>query len=123
MAQTTSTAASPFEAHADGFTATKTIFGPATRAGQIIAGKAIWSVASTSVTLDLTKDTGTNAPGAGSSILTGTVDTSTTANTSNSFSLSGAPVAFAAGDRIAAKIAGTVGSLAGLSVNLEVQYT
>lgn len=101
-------------------TASVTVFGPATRAYTVVGATAIWSVASTSVTLDITKDTGTTAPAGGSSILTGTVNTALTANTATPVVLAAA-TALAIGDRLSAKIAGTAGSLAGLQLNLSLQ--
>ena len=80
----------------------------------------VWATASTSGTFMVEKLTGTTAPGSGTALLTGTVDTSTTANTVTNPALIAtvASLTLAAGDRIGFKWAGTVTSLAGFAVTL-----
>lgn len=125
MAQVTATAATPFELEHTALTVSKTAYGPATRACKVVAGSITWSTASTSLIVDLTKETGTTAPAGGTTILTSTTDTSTTANTSTPIVLSAtaADYTLAVGDRISFKISGTAGSVAGLCANLSLQYT
>lgn len=77
-------------------------------------------------TLDVTKDTSTNAPGAGTSVLAATVNLKTvTANTVSSLSLaaSAATLKMAAGDRLSVKFAGTASltALAGVVVTVTCQ--
>lgn len=72
------------------------------------------------VTLDLTKDTGTNAPGAGSTLLQSTFNCKGTANTVQTGSLvsSSTTRSLAAGDRIGLNFTGTVTTLAGVNVTV-----
>lgn len=71
-------------------------------------------------TATVTKDTGTTAPGAGTAILTGTFDTTTTANTvlNGTMVATLATVTLAAGDRLSIKFAGTLTTLAGVVVTV-----
>lgn len=119
MAQVQTSAAPSFDVNTNTLTASKTFWGPATRAYTIIGGQVTWGVASTSVVFDMTKDTGTTAPAGGSTVLSATVDTSTTANTATALAF--AVTTIAIGDRLAIKITGTVGSLANLSCNVSLQ--
>ncbi len=75
------------------------------------------------VTLDVTKDTGTTAPGAGSSILTAALSAKTAANTVNSPALSAtvARLKLAAGDRLSLKTTGTLTALASVVVVVYMQ--
>jgi len=102
--------------------ATRTIF-IANRAMRLKAVSRIFSTASTSGTVTVTKDTGTAAPGAGTALLTGTLALSGTANTVVNGTLisTTSSLQLAAGDRIAIVIAGTMTNLAGgiLTLSLE----
>jgi hypothetical protein len=92
--------------------------------GQVIRGVTMrWGTAGTdggAVTGDITKDTGTNAPGAGTSILAAALSLKTTANTTMSPALaaSAATLTMAAGDRLAFKLTGTPTALANLVVTV-----
>lgn len=72
------------------------------------------------VTLALTKDTGTTAPGAGTSMMSGTFNLKATANTQQSATLTSTTsvLTLAAGDRIGANFTGTITTLAGVVVTL-----
>lgn len=85
--------------------------------------EAAWTVASTSGTLMLDKCTGTEAPGSGDDMLTGTIDMSGTANTVTAGTLHGtaANITLADGDRIAIDIAGTMTNLAGGVVTVHMK--
>lgn len=76
------------------------------------------------VTLDLTKDTGTNAPGAGSSVFTsGTFNLKGTANTVVvKLADPGGVAVLARGDRLGLKDTGTLTSVAGLQVSVVVRW-
>lgn len=83
--------------------------------------RAIWSAAGTNggtVTYDVTKDTSTNAAGAGTSVLLAAVSVKTTANTVSTPSLatSAATLRLTQSDRLAVKLTGTLTTLAGLVV-------
>jgi collagen type VII alpha len=101
--------------------ATRTVF-IATRACRFKGVKAVFSTASTSGTLQVEKCTGTTAPGSGTSLLTGTVSLSGTANTvvSGTLIATVASLTLAAGDRLSIVIAGTMTNLAGGRVTLSV---
>ena len=80
---------------------------------------AIWSVAAGSTsTLGVYHDTSTNAPGAGTDVLSSDFNLNTTANTYASGSLSAtvATLTLAAGDRLSVKFANAIQSTAGLVV-------
>jgi hypothetical protein len=63
-------------------------------------------------TLDIRKCTGTQAPASGTTVLTGTFDLTTTANTVTTPALTtGAVLSLAAGDRLACVLSGTLTSL------------
>lgn len=95
-------------------TATSYTFFVANRAFRVTAASIIAS-STTTPTVDVTKDTGTNAPGAGTSVLTGVMTFSGSANTRVVGTITGtvATTNLAAGDRLAAKWGGTVGALTG----------
>lgn len=99
-----------------GITATSTdqwIF-TADAAYEVVGAKVIYTVASTSGTIDVKKSTTVQAPASGSSTLTGTISLSTTANTVNSGTPGvGAVPQLAAGNSLSACFAGTMTSLAG----------
>lgn len=92
----------------------------ANRAYRVKAASIICSSAGTVPTCDVTKDTGTTGPGAGTSVLTGAMTFSGSANTRVTGTVSGtiATVTLAAGDRLAAKFAGTVGAITGAMLNV-----
>lgn len=83
--------------------------------------KAVSTIASSTgavPTVDVFKDTGTNAPGAGASVLTGATSINTTANTRNTGTIASVALStLAAGDRLSVKWGGTVGSLTGAMVS------
>lgn len=87
-----------------------------------------WSVAGSdagAVTADITKDTGTNAPGAGTSILSAAQSVKGTANTTVFPALSGTAsvLQMGIGDRLALKMTGTLTDLAGLVVTVHFSNT
>lgn len=92
----------------------------ANRAYRCKAASVICSSSATVPTVDITKDTGTTAPGGGTSILTGVITFSGTANTRVTGTLTStvATLTLAAGDRLAAKWGGTVGSITGGMVSV-----
>ena len=97
--------------------ATRTVF-IANSPVKVKALSKIFTVASTSGTLTISKDTGTGAPGSGTALLTAAVALSGTANTVGNGTListagADATLTLAAGDRIAIVIAGTMTGLAG----------
>lgn len=75
------------------------------------------------VTINLTKDTATTAPGAGTTIMSGTFNAKGTANVLQSATLTGtaADLTLAAGDRIGVNFTGTIATLAGLVITLIVE--
>lgn len=86
----------------------------------------IHPVASTGgvTTLNITKDTGTNAPGAGTTILAGaaTFNLAATANTVQTLNAVNTGVAqLAVGDRLAITVAGTATSMTSLTVNVQLR--
>lgn len=99
-------------------TGTSYTFFMANRAYRVVAASIINSSTSTVPTVDVTKDTGTTAPGAGSTVLTGVMTFSATANTRVTGTIIGtvATTNLAAGDRLATKWAGTVGAITGAMV-------
>jgi len=97
----------------------------ATRPCRVQSVSAVWSTASSSGTVDIKKDTGTNAPGAGTSVLTGTIGTASTANTVASGTVTGtvATKTLAAGDRLSIVFGGTMTLQAGLVVMVGLSPT
>jgi hypothetical protein len=89
---------------------------------ELVGGSLIWSVASASGTIQLVKDTGTTAPGAGTALLGAAIPTSTTANTvfffpkSQAFVSNSSILQFARGDRLDVTFAGTFTAQANLVV-------
>jgi hypothetical protein len=86
----------------------------------------IWGTAGTdagTVTLDVIHDTGTNAPGAGTTILAAAQSAKTTANTVVNPALSATPAQLVlnAGDRLSIKTTGTLTALAGVVVVVYLQ--
>lgn len=76
------------------------------------------------VTLDVKKCTGTQAPSAGTTVLTSTVNLKGTANTvvAPALTATTANLALAAGDRLALDYTGVITSLAGVNVTLTLRY-
>lgn len=89
---------------------------------QILGVSVVFSTASTSGTLQLEKATGTQAPGAGTALLTGTVSLSGTANTVVNGTVVTNPntLTINAGDRLNVIIAGTVTNLVNLCADIYV---
>ena len=87
---------------------------------RVVSVESIWSVASTSGTIMVTRTQGTEAPSAGDSLLTAVIDTSGTADTVNTATLSAteALLTLVAGDRISLNFGGTVTNLLGLTVTV-----
>lgn len=99
----------------------------ADRAYQVMSATEIHAVAGNdagAVNMQLTKDTSTNAPGAGTDLLTNNTnagfDMKGTANTLQTGTLTGtaASLLLAAGDRLAVDYAGTVTTLAGVAISV-----
>lgn len=102
---------------------TQTIF-IATRPMKIIALSEVHSVAAGGTsTLDVTKDTSTNAPGAGTVVTTAAFNLNATANTvqSGTVATSAATLTLAAGDRLAVKFNHAIQSSTGVSVTVLMQ--
>jgi hypothetical protein len=92
----------------------------ANRACRVKAVRVVCSSTATVPTVDVTKDTGTTAPGGGSTVLTGPISFNTTANTvvAGTLIATVATLTLAAGDRLSAKWAGTVGSITGAVISV-----
>lgn len=93
----------------------------AERPYQVVSVKEVHSTAGTdagAVTLAVKKCTGTQAPSAGTNVLTGTLNLKGTANTvqSGTLSATAADSVLAAGDRLAIDITGTPTAVAGVVV-------
>jgi len=102
-------------------------FFTADRAYQVMAAYEIHATAGNdagAVNMQITKDTGTNAPGAGTDLLTNNTnagfDMKGTANTLQTGTLTGtaASLLLAAGDRLSVDFAGNVATLAGVQVSV-----
>lgn len=112
-----------YNRRANGDIATETIFLNVIP-GQVIRSVAVrWGTAATNggtVTMDITKDTSTNAPGAGTSILLAAQSVKGTANTAvyPALAASTATLTMGALDRLALKMTGTLTALAQLSVTV-----
>lgn len=107
--------------------ATDRVFFIANRAYQVVAIRQVHSVAAGGASkLQVTKDTGTNAPGAGNDLLTNNTNTgfdlNATANTvqTGTLTATAADLLLAAGDRLALDFANTIQSTAGLCVTVEL---
>lgn len=89
----------------------------------VITGvQAIWSTPfAAAVTVDITKDVSTNAPGAGTSVLAAAMDGTTAANTllTPALAATAATLKMAAGDRLAVKYSATT---TGVGVCIVVQF-
>jgi len=94
----------------------------ASRAYRVKAISCVFSTASTSGTGTVTLDTGTNAPGAGTALLTSTMSLSGTANTVVNGSLIAAinTTTLAAGNRLAVTLGGTLTNLAGAVIQVSL---
>lgn len=90
----------------------------AARAYRVKAISVVFSTASTSGTAQVNKDTSTNAPGAGTALMTGTVSLAGTANTvvNGTLVATAATLQLAAGDRLSVTFGGTLTSLAGCTI-------
>lgn len=88
---------------------------------KIVAATATFGTASTSGTLQVEVATGTQAIGAGTNNLTGTLSLSGTANTPVNGTIIGSPTTIAAGNRINLIFAGTVTNLANAAVTIVLQ--
>ena len=112
--------------HANGDIATSTMYLNVIP-GQVIRAVSMrWGTAGTNgsaVTADITKDVSTNAPGAGTSILTAAQSVKGTANTPvyPALAASTATLTMALGDRLALKMTGTLTALADLVVTVFFQ--
>ncbi len=102
----------------------------ANRAYQVVGVKEVHATAGNdagAVNLQVTKDTSTNAPGAGTDLLTDNsaagFNLKGTANTVQTGTLTGttASLQLAAGDRLSLDFAGTVTTLAGLQVTVQLK--
>lgn len=104
--------------------ATDRAFFIANRAYQVTAIRQVHSVAAGGAsTLQVTKDTGTTAPGAGSDLLSSAFDLNATANTVQTGALTAttADLLLAAGDRLSIDFANTIQSTAGLVVTVSLK--
>jgi hypothetical protein len=96
----------------------------ANRAYQVTAIRQVHSVAAGGAsTLQVTKDTGTTAPGAGSDLLSSAFDLNATANTvqNGTLTATAADLLLAAGDRLSIDFANTIQSTAGLVVTVSLK--
>lgn len=103
--------------------ATDLVFFVATRAMRIVAIRQVHSVAAGGAsTLQVVKDTGTSAPGAGTDLLATAFNLNATANTvqSGALSITAADLSLAAGDRLAVDFADAIQSSAGVVVTVEM---
>jgi hypothetical protein len=92
-----------------------------TLAVRVVAVSAIFSVAAGGVsTLTISKDTGTQAPGTGTSIQTGSFNLNATANTVQNGVLASPPVTLAAGDRLSVVFANAIQATVGLVVSVQL---
>ena len=104
--------------------ATDRAFFIANRAYQVTAIRQVHSVAAGGAsTLQVTKDTGTTAPGAGSDLLSSAFDLNATANTvqTGALTATAADLLLAAGDRLSIDFANTIQSTAGLVVTVSLK--
>lgn len=95
----------------------------ATEAVQLVAVRVVFGIASVSGTLNIEKLTGTTVPGSGTALLTGTISLAGTANTvlSGTLSATTADLQLAAGNRIGIVLAGTLTSLVGAVVEIDLK--
>jgi hypothetical protein len=92
----------------------------APRACTLLGIELIFTVAAGGTsTLTITHETGTQAPGAGTTTQTGSFNLNATGNTSQSATLAGGTVeSLAVGDRLSTKFANAIQSTAGLTITL-----
>lgn len=88
---------------------------------KVVAATATFGTASTSGTLQVEVATGTQATGAGTNQLTGTVSLAGTANTPVNGTVIASPTTITTGARVNLIFAGTVTNLANASVNVVIQ--
>ena len=103
--------------------ATNQTFFVAARAQRIrlIAIQCVFSVAAGGTsTLDVTLDSGTQAPGAGTAITSPSFNLNATANTPQTGVFASPPILMNAGDRLAVKFNNTIQSTAGLVVSVQL---
>ncbi len=102
--------------------ATNQVFFLATRALKIVAMSCVFSTAAGGAsTLTVTKDTSTNAPGAGTAVQTGSFNLNATANTVQTATLAAlATITMAAGDRLAVVFANAIQATAGLVISVQL---
>lgn len=83
---------------------------------------AIWETASSSGTLQISKATGTQACGSGTSLLASTINTAGTANTvtAGTLTATAANLLIASGNRVCMVVGGTLTSQAGFSLQLQL---
>ena len=89
---------------------------------EVVDVSGIWSTLGTSPTIAVTIDKGVTAPGGGTSVLTGTIDGSTTANTANVgvLNVSRRTRLLSQGDLLSVTAGGTLTSLAGAQVAISL---
>jgi hypothetical protein len=88
---------------------------------RVAAMSCIFSVAAGGVsTLTISKDTGTQAPGTGTSIQTGSFNLNATANTVQNGVLASPPVTLAPGERLAVVFANAIQATVGLVVSVQI---
>jgi hypothetical protein len=113
-----------------GETLTDLAFFLATRAYKVVGVRCVYDTAGTdasAVNVQVTKDTGTNAPGAGTDLLTNNTNAGfnlkATANTPQTGTLvtTAGATTMAAGDRLSLDFAGTLTALAGLVVEVDLE--
>src|SRR5260370_23508803 len=86
---------------------------------QVLSAQAVFSAAGGAAALaDVTVETGTQAPGAGTAQTTAGMALTGAANTVLAATLSATPTAIAAGNRVSVKLSGTLTVFAGLCVNI-----
>lgn len=95
--------------------------------GRVVAIQQIHTTAGSdagAVTCNVTKDTGTQVPGAGSSLMTGTFNLKATANTRQTATLVDdlSILQFTGGDRLSANFTGTQSAVVGVVIVVWVQY-
>lgn len=88
---------------------------------RVMGATATFGTASTSGTLQVEVATGTQAIGAGTNQLTGTISLAGTANTPVNGTVIGSPTTIAAGSRVNLIFAGTVTNLANASITVVLQ--
>ena len=88
-----------------------------------VKAASVYASSTATPTVDVIKDTGTTAPGAGSSVLTGVITFSGSANTrvTGTVNATVATTNLAAGDRLSLKWGGTIGSLTNALVCVSLQ--